>query len=709
MDGGAAEAKVPELSFDIKKRYWWLYVPFLSWVGLVFPLVLPPIPLGPIFITIAWDRREWMPHLKRGKAHLGENPPYGFPFGWFRNVFMNLTDLCTFGLTHLFITAAMVDRMERADADAEMPPKPSLVAWAFRWLLLGNIGFIAAYIACPGLLFRRALRRFECHLAEDAQRPAVGVAQSSEGHALPYSHVTDPAGLETGNGGRPVLLFAENAMAEARNTALKEFGKQLGGLVDHISEKDIAVRWCALDPSPGSPYATVVSHLESFGIAERGWTLFQGGEVVSHRAVSLEEPAGAKDAFAVAAREVIGVPSVARIPRARLANPDVLVDGVLDVKEASRGSRALLVTFTSSPQDEGQERLKLRNEVFPRIRRALDDQDVALYVANAHKRYGRTVHQQLSESLDKFKGKSMALFWRGQITHEQHIGFWGGWDSGVDAVLGWLGADASAGAQEGDTVEAPYHTVSSCREVPWVAGGKPAVLFTSKTTNAAQALSEFTDNVLPEVAPLAEAASVALCWCPVVDSERTAELEEQGIPQNGVTMMGPGASPTVSRSKLHRAIRSKWRSRPSRSCAKNVGSMGTGLSRSRGSLHGLPAGSPVRCWRVDPRAAAFRTGARGFPAVPDAPQGPRTPGRPEGIWRVSSVTGVGALSMRVRSDGEPEMVTEDQVSRSVDMKQMKPRRNTLRRSRHALRHPALRGGLRAWEWARREAGTGFDS
>jgi len=160
---------------NVRKRHFWLYIPFLSWVALVIPLVLPWIPMGPIAISFSWNRREWMPHIRRCMSHLGRKRlQLGFPFGWFVNVGINLADLATLGLTHLFITGRLLQAMIEQDGTdqerAEIPP----VKWITRWLLITNIGFIGLYIACPGIIFERLLVRVEEHFYHHANRRRRG-------------------------------------------------------------------------------------------------------------------------------------------------------------------------------------------------------------------------------------------------------------------------------------------------------------------------------------------------------------------------------------------------------------------------------------------------------------------------------------------------------------------------------------------------------
>ena len=191
---------------EIRQQYWWLFVPLISWIGLVFPLILPPIPLGPIMISLAWNRREWMPHITRSLRALGkERKTPGFPLGWIVNVFVNLGDMVTLGLSHLFITASLHDQLAKKTGTGGSDGDFSAAAWVAKWLLLGNVAFVLAYIACPGLCFGRILlsmeerlRKLESEAAKqdasaDAAPTPVGRGSASAASPVADGQVVTPA------------------------------------------------------------------------------------------------------------------------------------------------------------------------------------------------------------------------------------------------------------------------------------------------------------------------------------------------------------------------------------------------------------------------------------------------------------------------------------------------------------------------------------
>jgi hypothetical protein len=146
------------------KEYWWLNIPLISWLLTVFPLVLPPIPLGPIALSLAWSRRRMFAFYKKGCEYLGKpEAKHAFPWGWMVNLMINLWDMATLGLAQLFATASLLKEMIQKDGTEAERAEIDPVWWCFKWLLMGNVFFLAAYFTCPGIIFAPLLIRMEQH------------------------------------------------------------------------------------------------------------------------------------------------------------------------------------------------------------------------------------------------------------------------------------------------------------------------------------------------------------------------------------------------------------------------------------------------------------------------------------------------------------------------------------------------------------------
>jgi len=180
------------------KKYWGLYIPLLSWVFTVFPLVLPPIPLGPIALSFAWSRRRLFPSYKQGCEHLGKvEQKQGCLAGYLVNFFINVLDLLTLGLAQLFATALLLREMIRKCGTEAERAESDPVSWCTKWLLLGNVVFLAIYLVAPGYIFAPLVQRMENHFVLHPPAP-----QPPEGEGAAGQSVTGQAPGREGESGK---------------------------------------------------------------------------------------------------------------------------------------------------------------------------------------------------------------------------------------------------------------------------------------------------------------------------------------------------------------------------------------------------------------------------------------------------------------------------------------------------------------------------
>lgn len=147
------------------RRYGWLYIPFVSWLFTVFPLILPPIPLGPIQISFAWSRRRLFRFYDKMCKRLNKTEKkIEFPWGWFANVMINVYDILTLGLSQLFATASILEELNKKSGAKAEHAKSSPMSWVVKWLILGNVFFVAIYIISPGYIYAPLLVQMEKRL-----------------------------------------------------------------------------------------------------------------------------------------------------------------------------------------------------------------------------------------------------------------------------------------------------------------------------------------------------------------------------------------------------------------------------------------------------------------------------------------------------------------------------------------------------------------
>lgn len=274
----------------LRSRYALLRIPVISWVALVFPLVLPPIPLGPIAVSLAWDRFEQVELVRRARRFAGcTRRPQSFPFGWITNLFVNAVDLATLGLRSAFMAAWLADRVNRRAVELGGDAAPtSNMAWLLKWLLLGNVVFLAAWIIFPGYVLLRFVESME--------------------RALYRAYRTDPWKIEAqGDGLPPTTIVAEPALSSERLLAasrnhLAVLGiymrplapseiAETEGLAAAVSDQvhasselilrnNVAVFWCNLSRNYPTHYVYMDDLLPASAKTDGKWVAFQDGQMV---------------------------------------------------------------------------------------------------------------------------------------------------------------------------------------------------------------------------------------------------------------------------------------------------------------------------------------------------------------------------------------------------------------------------------------------
>lgn len=528
------------VDFNIRGRYGWLYIPFLSWIALVFPLILPPIPLGPIAVSLSWNRREWMSHIRRAMAHLGRvRKQYGFPWGWVVNVCVNLLDLFTGGLSHLFITAELLNTMIKEDGTDEERAQTDPVLWVLKWLVLGNVVFLALYVVCPGFIFQKLLTRLEEHLYHQYRpvRRSVGSGEAT----LEYEGVMTFDELAQASREAPVLLFADSVVAEGEKASLELFDKAVENLAADLHSQGVAVRWCNLNVATPTRYQDVVDRLSELELGEQGWTVFKDGAVVAHKAASaLVVQASNADAvvesLALAARQVLGLPRVASVPRRRMGRLERKVTDLASVQKLSAEAPIALITYCAAPNADRATRLDIRNEVLPLVRDAVEASGAVVCVANADKKHGDPIRDELVGLIPKFKGKAAALFRDGELAEHKRYGILSMWSDYADAINEWLGGTTPDRKEPPETVEARYHVADSMQEAQRLAAERPVLVVVSQESDQATALKTFADSILPDLWELAQRSGVTLC------SYNAQPQKGKETPATGVVLLDRGAA-----------------------------------------------------------------------------------------------------------------------------------------------------------------------
>jgi len=527
MTGVPVTRAVP---LDIRRQYRWLYLPLLAWVILVFPLVLPPIPIGPLAFSLAWNRREYMSHINRAMAHLGrQRKKAGFPMGWLVNVFVNLFDMVTLGLSTLFVTAELVSAMIKQDGSPEERAEIDPVAWAFKWLFLGNVVFLALYIACPGLIYERLLTRLERHLYTQ-YKPVQGVVKSpvAADAGVAYQGVTTYAEVLAQSQSTPVLLYAEDVPTEAEPQVLPIFEKALENLASVLLAQKVAVRWCNLNQSRPSHYREIAQQLATQKPAQRGWYLFRGGVLANHRAVNaLPGTAATSEQLASLGRQVLGVPQAAILSQDRLSTDGRLTS--LEQAKSWSSKAPMVVIVPSSIMDEDATTLDIRKKLWPQIAPTLRAAGAGLCLAFPGAKDGARLKEDIQAVQNKFTG---ALLYRnGQLASQAKLGYWStSWDDYAKAIKGWFDNPQVA---PGASVEATYYIARSLAEVQTLGQRQPVLAITTQQSDEAAGQQQFADEVLPDIWHYCQRVGVQVCWC-------NAQPTTTGLPSSAALLVRGG-------------------------------------------------------------------------------------------------------------------------------------------------------------------------
>jgi hypothetical protein len=275
---------------QIKSRYVWLRIPLISWLVLVFPLVLPPIPLGPIAVSLSWDRFEEVDVVKRARRFAGRpGKSYGFPMGWLVNVLMNLLDLVTLGLRSAFMAAWLADEVnaQAARLGTDKPPS-SHVLWLLKWLLLGNVVFLIVWVLYPGWVLCRFVESMERTLydAYRAEPVQVDVAVGSERHATIVAQpaLSSEPLLEASKGRLTLLAVYAQPLApdETREheILIQAVSAQVRASAEQLVEHQVVVFWCNVAQGYPTHYQQVASLLPASVKKGGRWVAFRDSKVV---------------------------------------------------------------------------------------------------------------------------------------------------------------------------------------------------------------------------------------------------------------------------------------------------------------------------------------------------------------------------------------------------------------------------------------------
>jgi hypothetical protein len=380
--------------------------------------------------------------------------------------------------------------MIRQDKYEKSNSQTDPVLWLVKWLLLGNVLFLATYVICPGLIFERILFGLEGHLYNQYKGFSDFVESPVQpGKMLAYSHAESVEELVRLSHTGPVLLYGANVAIEAESEELKTFKNQLPSLCHVLIEKGIMLRWININLQAPSHYEDAVNWIRTQGEVLSGWYLLQDGKIVDYRDVTI----GLIDS----ARQIIGVPFaviVADVHRVELPT----VTTFDEVVNMSRSIPLLLFTCRAEKGD-GEKAVKsgLLKQVLPAITKGFSRSQVRVAFANVGGIF--RLNPIAKTMVDRGKRYCGCQLYRdGNLLAEEKVG-----DvlyTEVDLVAAAKRILEKVGATEEDwkapEIEVPFWLICSPEQLRQQCGENPVLMFARKIKNEALSINEFKNHVL---------------------------------------------------------------------------------------------------------------------------------------------------------------------------------------------------------------------
>jgi len=377
---------------QLKSRYVWLRIPVISWLILVFPLILPPIPLGPIQLSLSWDRFEEADLVKRARRFVGRpGRALGFPMGWVVNVIMNLVDLGTLGLRSAFMAAWLADKVNaKATESAVVKQKSGHVSWLLKCLLFGNVPFLASWIVYPGWVLYRFAESIESVLYDAyAAEPLKVHPMIQAKPALSSASVIEASKNKLVLLGVYSLPLAPSETRES-DALVNAVSSGVLACAEQILAHNADVFWCNVAQSYSTHYKQIAGLLPASARQGGRWIAFRDGKILCTASSASESIAMALD-----------IPAIMRvIDNMRI---DTHTGGLGDIKEVSL--RRPVVMFILKGSFGPADWIKVFSPLFLDI---LDSCKAGLYFVNPKK------NENLSEEL-----RQNGMLWTGCVVWDK--------------------------------------------------------------------------------------------------------------------------------------------------------------------------------------------------------------------------------------------------------------------------------------------------
>ena len=516
----------------LKSRYTWLQFSLLLWLLLVFPLILPPIPIGPISFSAAWNRFEELGIVKRARRFIGQPlKSAGFPMGWLVNVFINIIDIASLGLRSAFMAAWLADQVNaKATKLGVSQPRKGNIAWLLKWLLLGNVVFLAIWIVYPGWV----LSRFVYNIEQVLYRAY---------HADPLNIEVEVGGTEhTTIAARPALSRAPLLEASKSSLALLNVywlplalteTSETDALLAAISEQvrvsareilqyNVAIFWCNLSPNYPTHYHDVGGLLA--GQKTTGWVAFQNGKIVCTASSASESIAKA-----------LGIPATIRAIDDMIIGPYATELNTIKAASFERPVVLFIIGGSWSVLDW------VKNST-PSFLRAVAARNAAIYYIKLEKK------GPLAEELrnNDMQWTGYTIWHGGKPVERNKVGMLTSMDSALEKAVAWLtkgstvsGVDTTKKAEYRYRL-LPCYIFARWEQIVGLSTKQPVVLASGLTMDINQAESAFLRKVGAVFADRKFTLAIAPAESTIMEGSVASGLQAAGHKSDGCYVVENG-------------------------------------------------------------------------------------------------------------------------------------------------------------------------
>ena len=534
----------------LKSRYAWLQFSLLLWLLLVFPLILPPIPLGPIAFSAAWNRFEELGIVKRARRFIGQPlKSAGFPMGWLVNVFINIIDIASLGLRSAFMAAWLADQVNaKATKLGVGQASKGNVTWLLKWLLLGNVVFLAIWIVYPGWVLSRFVFNIEQILYRayhvDPLNIMVEVGSNEHTTIVARPALSRAALLEASKSSLSLLSVYALPLAPTETSEtdalLASVSEQVRVAAKEILQYNVAIFWCNLAPNYPTHYHDVGGLLAGQKIAR--WVAFQNGKIVCDASSASESIAKA-----------LGIPATIRAIDDMVIGPYVTELNTIKAASVERPVVLFIIGGSWSVLDW------VKNST-PSFLRAVAARNAAIYYIKLEKK-GPLAEELRSHDI---QWTGYAIWHGGKPVERNKVGLLTSMDSVLEKAVTWLTKGSTSSGLDTTKKEEyryrllPCYILARWEQVVGLSTKQPVMVASGLGMDINQAESAFLRKVGVAFANRKFTLAIAPAESMIMEGSVASGLRAAGHKSDGCYVMENGKITGIIAESLPQITQDGW-------------------------------------------------------------------------------------------------------------------------------------------------------